>query len=66
VDDKFDEYMLKPLETRWEKYYVLENAKRARENVESIIRTLHDASSITDDILFDSGMWFGEATLLRE
>jgi hypothetical protein len=62
--DKFDEYMRKPLETRWEAYCTLENAERAREDIESIIRKLHDASGITDDMLFNSGMWFGSATLL--
>lgn len=66
VDDTFDEYMREHPETPWEKYCNLKNAERAREDVESIIRTLHKASGITDDILFAFGMSSGLATLLPE
>ena len=66
IDDKFDEYMHDPLETRWQKYCTLKNAERAREDVEKIIKLLHEVSGITDDMLFNVGMWFGSSTLLPQ
>lgn len=66
IDDKFDDYMHDPLETRWQKYCTLKNAERAREDVEKIIKLLHEVSGITDDMLFNVGMWFGSSTLLPQ
>ena len=67
VDDTFDDYMHERPERPWEKYCTLQNAKRARVDVESIIQTLHKASGTSDDILFAFlGMWSGSATLLPE
>ena len=54
MDDKFDEYMHKPIEAAWEKYCTLRNAERAREDVESIIQKLQDVSG-TDDMPLNSG-----------
>jgi len=64
VDNTFDDYMYERLETPWEEFCTMENAERARVDVESIIRKFHEASGISDDILFASGMWSGSATLL--
>jgi len=64
VDDTFREYMRERPETPWEKYCNLRNAERAREDVESIIKTLHKTSNITDDILFAFGISSSLATLL--
>ncbi len=61
---ELDEYMHKPLELEWERYCNLSNAKRAREDVKSIMQTLHDASGIADDNLFLSGVQLGTETLV--
>jgi DNA primase large subunit len=66
IDHNFDDYMYEPLETRWQNYCSLKNAERAREDVEKIIKLLHGMSGITDDMLFNVGMWFGSSTLLPQ
>jgi len=66
VDDEFDKRFHESLKTDWEKYCTLENAERAREDVENIIRILHDASGVTDDSLFGFGLQIGAATLIPE
>jgi len=65
TNTKLEEYMQKPLDPEWARYCNLNNAKRAREDVESIIQTLHDASGITDDILFNFGMSSVLASLIH-
>ena len=57
-----DEHSRERLETPWEEYCSLENAERALEDAESICRTIHEASGITNDILFSFGM---EGTLTK-
>jgi hypothetical protein len=66
LDDTIDEYMREPLETEWERYCTLDNAKKAREDVEIIVRKLHDKADILGDNLFISLPWSAHATLLNE
>ena len=64
VDDTLREYMHELSKTPWEKYCNLRNAERAREDVESIIQTLHKTSNITDGTLFAFDISSSLATLL--
>lgn len=66
VDDTSDSFMREFLKTRWEKYCTSESAKRALEDIETIIRELHDATGVTDDFPFRFGMQVGSLTLLPE
>lgn len=66
VDYKFNQHMQEFLQTPWENYCNLKNAKRAREDVEKICRIIHKASGITNDILFAFGLQVSSATLLPE
>ncbi|MBM4433411.1 MAG: hypothetical protein FJ025_05365 [Chloroflexi bacterium] len=66
MDSKLDDYMHEPLEAEWEKYCTLKNAKRAREDVESIMREFHKASNMGDEDLFFTPAWSSEATLIHE
>jgi len=66
VDSKLDDYMHKPLEAEWEKYCTQDNAKLAREDVESIMWKFHKASNRGDDDLFFPSVWSSHATLLHE
>ena len=65
MDSKLDDYMNKPLEAEWEKYCTQDNAKRAREDVESIMRQFHKASNRGDDLFFPQ-WWSSGATLMHE
>lgn len=65
VDDTFDKYMREFLETQWEKYCTSENAKRALEDMETIIREVHNAAGMTD-FPFNFGMQSSLATLCPE
>ena len=66
VDDTLDKYMHEFLRTPWEKYCTSENAKRALEDMEAIIKELHKAAGITDKFPFSFGMQSSSATLLPE
>ena len=66
VDSKLDDYMHEPLEAEWERYCTLDNAKRAREDVESIMREFHKVSNTGDKDLFLPQLWESLATLIQE
>ncbi len=66
VNSKLDDYMHEPLEAEWEKYCTLDNAKRAREDVENIMRKFHNVSNKGDDDLFFPVSWSSDATLIHE
>jgi hypothetical protein len=66
TNSRLGEYMLKCLKAEWEGYCTSDNAKRAREDVESIIQKFHEASNINDDNLFFLGMSTGHATLIHK
>jgi hypothetical protein len=57
-------YMHKELELAWEKYCTLDNAKKAREAVESIIRTIHGVAAAKDDTIFFLGLTSTLASLI--
>jgi len=61
-DDDFHELV----PTEWEKYSTQQNAVRAREDVEKILKTMHAAAGFEDDFLFHSGFQFGSATVVEE
>lgn len=63
---RLDEHMRKPLEAEWKKYCTLDNAKRAREDVESIAKNLQELANIPGDILFRQNPWSAAATLVQE
>ena len=66
VDSKLDDYMHEPLEVEWEKYCTLGNAKRAREDVESIMRKFHSESNMGGKDLFFPVAWSSHAILIQE
>ena len=66
VDSKLGDYMHEPLEAEWEKYCTQDNAKLAREDVESIMWKFHKASNRGDDDLFFPSAWSSHATLIHE
>lgn len=65
VDDTVDKYMHEFLETQWEKYCTSENAKRALEDMETVIREVHNAAGMRD-FPFNFGMQSSSLTLLPE
>jgi len=66
VDSEFDQHMRELLQAPWQNYCNLDNAERAREDVEGVCRVVHKAAGIAGDILFSFGMQFGSATVLPE
>ena len=66
VDSEFDQHMRDSLQTPWQNYCNLENAERAREDVEEVCHIIHRASGLTGDILFSFGLQVSSATLLPE
>lgn len=65
-DKDLDAVMKEPVSTSWEKYSEENNALRAREDIEAVIRELHDLAGIEDDPVFLHGMAFGSANLIHE
>ena len=65
TDSRLDEYMRKRLKAEWEGYCTLDNAKRAREDVENIITKFHKISNIPRDILFLHRSYSSHATLMH-
>ncbi len=65
TDSNMDKYMHKMLEPEWEKYSTLDNAKRARDDVEEIIKIFHNLASIKGDVLYFGGGATGHATLMQ-
>lgn len=59
------EHIFGLLPTRWEKYCTRNNAERARTDVETIVRLLHEAAGLGDDYPFIHGGQDGSATLLN-
>ena len=57
-DKKFGEL----LETNWMEYCTQQNAERAREDVEKIVKILYAAGSFENDFPFASGLQHGSAT----
>jgi hypothetical protein len=55
----------KPLESKWQKYCSLDNAKRARVDIENIIRKVHNASKIKERLFF-AGLSSTLTTLSKE
>ena len=66
VDSTLDDYMHEPLEAEWVKYCSLDNTKRAREDIEKIMKRLHEASGISDKDLFFPKPWSSYARLVKE
>ena len=61
-----DAIMKKPVSTSWERYSTEKNALKSREDIEAIIRELHDKAGIKDDPVFFHGMALGSASLIHE
>lgn len=64
--EPFDEFKNEFLETEWEKYCTQDNAKRALEDSETIIKDIHEHANVTDDYLFSFGIKGNLSTLLPE
>lgn len=62
LDQHTDDIIL--IKSRWEKYCTKNNAVRAREDVESIIKTIHKASGISNEYPFVCGFQVGGATVI--
>lgn len=58
-------YMHEPLEEEWERYCTLDNAKRAREDVEDILKQFHSVSGMNETLFFP-GLTGTSGTLLSE
>lgn len=54
-----------PLEDEWQKYCSLDNAERAREDIENIMRQIHTASKIKEPLFF-AGLSSTITTLSKE
>jgi hypothetical protein len=52
--------------TKWENFCNQKNAERAREDVEAIIRAIHETAKIEDETPFAKGMQFRSSSLLDE
>jgi len=67
VDETFDRYMYKSLKTEWENYCTQNNANRALEDTEAIIKEFHERSAMPPpDFPFSFGIQEASATLLPE
>ena len=60
-----ENYIHKMLEPEWEEYSTLDNAKRARADVEEIIEIFHKSANIKGDTLFLGGMVSTQTTLIQ-
>jgi hypothetical protein len=59
-----DEQAFEFIKTKWEKYCRKENAIRAREDVQNIVETIHNAANFEDNPYpFIGGMQSGSATV---
>ena len=68
INDKVgneDKYLHNFIEPNWEKYCTLENITRARRDIESVMRSLHNVSAIKDEPLFNTGYQAGSAQLIE-
>ncbi|MBT3015118.1 MAG: hypothetical protein AB2672_13840 [Candidatus Thiodiazotropha endolucinida] len=65
-DKDLDVIMKKPVSTSWERYSTEKNALMCREDIEKIIRELHDKAGIEDDPVFFHGMAFGSVSSIHE
>ena len=63
--NNIDDFMHKEPLAEWEKYCTLNNAKRARVDVEAIMREFHKAAGITDEPLFPSEHWSGGLDIIN-
>jgi len=59
--DKDDHFTPRP-ETKWEKYCRVQNVHRAIEDVEKVIKLIHDKAGIEGDYLFIEGGWITNTT----
>jgi hypothetical protein len=50
IDERLDEKLGQIARTDWEKFCTRRNAERAREDVEQILKILHDAASLKDGL----------------
>ena len=66
TDETHEIYMHQPLETRWAKYCTIDNAERAREDIEKIIKIFNNSAGIKDDYLGISAGTSSSATVLPE
>jgi hypothetical protein len=63
VDQYLDEFLgMRPLAV-WEKYCTEENAIRAREDIEKVLRLIHDKVKLENDFLFSFGISLHSASL---
>lgn len=63
---KHDEHMRELAKTRWEKFCTKQNAERAKEDVESMVKVLHEKAEIKDEFPFIAGWQEMMATLVEE
>lgn len=61
-----DRRLGEPIKTEWEKYCTLENAQRAREDVEKIVHELYKAGQFENDYPFSRGFHNHGATFIQE
>lgn len=66
VDEPFDKYNHETLKADWEKYCTQDNATRALEDTETIIKDIHNHAGVTEDALFSFGIQGLGGTLLPE
>lgn len=61
-----DEHLGELIQTKWEKYCSLDNAKKAREDVEEIVHALHEAGQFENDYPFTRGIQLHGAKLVED
>ena len=66
VNETFDAHMFERLNTKWENYCTQDNAERALEDTETIIKALHKHAGISPALPFSFGTQEASATLLPE
>lgn len=54
------------VKTKWEKYCTMANAQKAREDVENIVKTIHEAGKFENDHPFIHGFQVGGAMVVEE
>jgi len=64
LDDDFEEHFVERLKAWWQKYCTIENANRAREDSEKIMRLIHDKANVENDHLFSFGMTSHSAKII--
>ncbi len=65
TDDEIEALAKEFVEPEWQAFCTIENAERAREDAEALIRSLHEKAELEDPV-FSHGMSFGSVTVVPD